>query len=47
MGVLSAVEHIFGEIAMHAKAQAVNRIAKANSKSWSKSKPSFAGKARS
>ena len=30
MGVLSAVEHIFNEIAMHAKAQASNRMAKAN-----------------
>ena len=30
MGVLSAVEHIFNETAMHAKAQASNRMAKAN-----------------
>ena len=30
MGVLSAVEHIFKETAMHAKAQARNRMAKAN-----------------
>ena len=29
MGVLSAVEHIFNETAMHAKAQASNRMAKA------------------
>ena len=33
MGVLSAVVHIFNEIAMHAKAQASNRMAKANSAS--------------
>ena len=30
MGVLSAVEHIFNETAMHARAQASNRLAKAN-----------------
>ena len=30
MGVVSAVEHIFNETAMHAKAQASNRMAKAN-----------------
>ena len=30
MGVLSAVEHIFNEIAMHARAQASNRLARAN-----------------
>ena len=30
MGVLSAGEHIFNETAMHAKAQASNRMAKAN-----------------
>ena len=30
MGVLSAVEHIFNETAMHAKAQASNRMEKAN-----------------
>ena len=30
MGVLSAVEHIFNETAMHARAQASNRMAKAN-----------------
>ena len=30
MGVLSAVEHIFNEVAMRAKAQASNRMAKAN-----------------
>ena len=30
MGVLSAVEHIFNETAMHSKAQASNRLAKAN-----------------
>ena len=30
MGVFSAVEHIFNEIAMHAKAQASNRMAMAN-----------------
>ena len=30
MGVLSAVEHIFNETAMHAKAQASNRMAKAS-----------------
>ena len=30
MGVLSAVEHIFNETAMQAKAQASNRMAKAN-----------------
>ena len=30
MGVLSAVEHIFNETAMHAKAQTSNRMAKAN-----------------
>ena len=30
MGVLSAVEHIFKETAMHAKAQASKRMAKAN-----------------
>ena len=30
MGSLSAVEHIFNETAMHAKAQASNRMAKAN-----------------
>ena len=30
MGVFSAVEHIFNETAMHAKAQASNRMAKAN-----------------
>ena len=30
MGVLNAVEHIFNEIAMHARAQASNRMAKAN-----------------
>ena len=30
MGVLSAVEHFFNETAMHAKAQASNRMAKAN-----------------
>ena len=30
MGVLSAVEHIFNETAMHAKAPASNRVAKAN-----------------
>ena len=30
MGVLSAVEHIFNETAMHARAQASNRLARAN-----------------
>ena len=30
MGVSSAVEHIFNETAMHAKAQTSNRMAKAN-----------------
>ena len=30
MGVLSAVEHIFNETAVHARAQASNRLAKAN-----------------
>ena len=30
MGVLSAVEHIFNETAMHAKAHASNRLTKAN-----------------
>ena len=30
MGVLSAVEHIFKETAMHAKAQASKRMAKSN-----------------
>ena len=30
IGVLSAAEHIFNETAMHAKAQASNRMAKAN-----------------
>ena len=30
MGVLSAVEHVFNETAMHARAQASNRRAKAN-----------------
>ena len=30
MGVFSAVEHIFNETAMHAKAQESNRMAKAN-----------------
>ena len=30
MGVFSAVEHIFKETAMHAKAQAISRMAKAN-----------------
>ena len=30
MGVFSAVVHIFNETAMHAKAQASNRMAKAN-----------------
>ena len=34
MGVLSAVEHIFNETAMHAKAQASNRRAKANRASY-------------
>ena len=37
MGVLSAVEHIFNETAMHARAQASNRLAKANRASQSKS----------
>ena len=32
-GVSSAVEHIFNETAMHARAQASNRLAKANSAS--------------
>ena len=35
MGVLSAVEHIFNETAMHARAQASNRLAKANRASHS------------
>ena len=30
MGVSSAVEHILNETAMHARAQASNRLAKAN-----------------
>ena len=30
MGVLSAVEHIFNESAMHARVQASNRLARAN-----------------
>ena len=30
MGVLSAVEHIFNETAMHGKALASNRLARAN-----------------
>ena len=30
MGVVSAVEHIFNEIAMHTRVQASNRMAKAN-----------------
>ena len=30
MGVLSAAKHIFNETAMHARAQASNRLAKAN-----------------
>ena len=30
MGVVSAVEHIFNETAMHARAQASNRLARAN-----------------
>ena len=30
MGVFSAMEHTFNETAMHAKAQASNRVAKAN-----------------
>ena len=38
MGVFSAVEHIFNETAMHAKAQASNRMAKANSEGKGKSK---------
>ena len=33
MDVLSAVEHIFNETAVHARAQATNRLAKANSAS--------------
>ena len=33
IGVLSAVEHIFNETAMHTRAQASNRMAKANSAS--------------
>ena len=33
-GVFSAVEHIFNETAMHAKAQASNRMAKANRASY-------------
>ena len=37
MDVLSAVEHIFNETAMHAKATASNRLASKRSKSWSKS----------
>ena len=34
MGVLSAVEHIFNETAMHARAQASNRMVKANRASY-------------
>ena len=37
MGVLSVVEHLFNEIAMHARAQASNRLEGKQSKSWSKS----------
>ena len=48
MGVLSAVVHIFNETAMHARAQASNRMAKVKqSKSWSKSEPSFSDKGKS
>ena len=36
MGVLSAVEQIFKETAMHARAQASNRLKGKQSKSWSK-----------
>ena len=43
MGVLSAVEHIFNETAMHARAQASNQSSGKGkqSKSWSKSEPSL------
>ena len=48
IGVLSAVAHIFNETAMHAKAQATNRTAKANRASHrSKSEPSHSGKGKS
>ena len=49
MGVLSAVEHIFNETAMHTKAMGSNRVAKANiaSHAWSKSEPSLSGKGKS
>ena len=48
MGVFSAVEHIFNETAMHAKAQASNRMAKTNRASHGpKSEPSLSGKGKS
>ena len=43
MGVVSAVEHIFNETAMHARAQASNHLAKANR---AKSCPRVRAKAR-
>ena len=47
-GCLSAVEHIFNETAMHAKARASNRMEKGKqSKSWYESEPSFSGKGKS
>ena len=49
MGVLSAVEHIFDETAMHARVQASDclEVQSRQSKSWSKSEPSFSGKGKS
>ena len=48
MGASSAVEHIFKETAVHAKAQAISRMAKANRASHGfKSEPSFSGKGKS
>ena len=47
MGVVSAVEHIFSETAMHAKAQTSNRMAKADRASYGpRVSPHFQAKAR-
>ena len=48
MVVLSAVVHIFNEIAMHAKAQASSRVPKANRASHgTRVRPSHSGKGKS